>query len=107
VLGTESRLRETNFTYRRDLPTADLTAAALRHFAAGVDVVLWGHFHRSWVFEQGNREARIVPGWLETGAVVWIGEDGKPAVEAERNGQFVDSSSCSWYQGDEKRAEAR
>ena len=81
VLGTESRLRETNFTYRRDLPVASLTDAALRHFAAGVDVVFWGHFHRSWVFEQGDREARVVPGWVETGAVVWIGEDGKPVVE--------------------------
>ena len=107
VLGTESRLRETNFTYRRDLPIVDLTAAALRHFAAGVDVVLWGHFHRPWVFEQGQREARVVPGWLETGAVVWIGEDGKPVVEAGRTRQVVDSSSCSWYQGREKRAEAR
>ncbi|HVN76638.1 MAG TPA: metallophosphoesterase [Thermoanaerobaculaceae bacterium] len=80
VLGTESRLKETNFSYRRDLPAADLAAAARRHFAAGVDVVLWGHFHRSWVLTEGGREARVVPAWLETGAVVWIADDGALAI---------------------------
>jgi UDP-2,3-diacylglucosamine pyrophosphatase LpxH len=107
VLGTESRLRETNFTYRRELPIADLTAAALRHFAAGVDVVLWGHFHRDWTLRRGGREAHVVPGWLETGAVVWIGEDGGLAVEAAKNGQIIDSSPSSWYQEHESMPEAR
>lgn len=107
VLGTESRLRETNFTYRRELPIADLTAAAQMHFAAGVDVVLWGHFHRSWMLKRGDREAHVVPGWLETGTVVWIGDDGNPVIEAAETAQIVDSSSCSWYQGHEGMPDAR
>ncbi len=107
VLGTESRLRETNFTYRRELPVGDLTAAALRHFAAGVDVVLWGHFHRPWTLRRDGREAYVVPGWLETGAVVWIGDDGKPLFESPESGQIIDSSPCSWYQGKEDEREAR
>ncbi len=107
VLGTESRPKETHFSYRRELPAADLTAAALRHFAAGVDVVLWGHFHRPWVMTQGGREARVVPAWLETGTVVWIGDEGTLRAEAAESSQVIDSPSGSWYQGDEKSSGAR
>ena len=107
VLGTESRLKETNFSYRRELPAEDLAAAALRHFAAGVDVVLWGHFHRPWVLTQGEREARVVPAWLETGTVVWVGDDGRLLFEGPETSQLIDSSSGSWYQDHEKDAEAR
>ena len=107
VLGTESRLRETNFTYRQELPIAALTEAAERHFTAGVDVVMWGHFHRAWTLRRAGREAHVVPGWLETGTVVWIGDDGALVLEPGRNGQVIDSSPCSWYQGGESEPEAR
>ncbi|TAM46121.1 MAG: hypothetical protein EPN53_13815 [Acidobacteria bacterium] len=107
VLGTESRLKATNFTYRRRLPVAALTAAAGRHFAAGVDVVLWGHFHRAWKLEQGRREAHVVPGWLETGTVVWIDGDGTLAFETERGQQIVDSAPGSWYQEEDSLGKAR
>lgn len=107
VLGTESRLRETNFTYRRELPAAALAAAAERHFAAGVDVVLWGHFHRTWEMRRGAREAHVVPGWLETGTVLWIGDDGGLVFEPGEAGQVVDSAPHSWYQGAESATEAR
>src|SRR5664280_179320 len=107
VLGTESRLKETNFTYRRRLPAAELTAAAERHFAAGVDVVLWGHFHRAWKLERGRREAHVVPEWLETGAVVWIDGDGSLAIETEQSEQIVDSAPGSWYQEVDSMGKAR
>ncbi|HUK11790.1 MAG TPA: metallophosphoesterase [Thermoanaerobaculaceae bacterium] len=107
VLGTESRLKETNFTYRRELPLDDLESAARRHFAAGVDVVLWGHFHRAWSMREGSREARVVPGWMETGTVVWIGDDGGLELEPPESGQFVDTPAGSWYQSEEVQAEAR
>jgi len=80
VRRTEARLAKTNFSYRRELPVDDLTAASRRHFAAGVDVVLWGHFHRPWRLEENGREAWVVPAWLESGAVVWIGEGGEISV---------------------------
>jgi UDP-2,3-diacylglucosamine pyrophosphatase LpxH len=107
VFGTESRLAETNFAYRKDLPVEDLEAAARRHFAAGVDVVLWGHFHRPWSLVQGSRQAHVVPGWMETGAVVWIGEDGALLSDPERHGQVVDTAPISWYQRRESLSEAR
>ncbi len=104
VFGAESRLKETNFSYRKSLPLTELTAAARRHFAAGVDVVLWGHFHRAWTLAEGGREAHVVPGWLETGAVVWARDDGRLAFELGGSGQIVDSAPGSWYQ-DEDGAE--
>jgi hypothetical protein len=78
VTSTEARLAQTNFSYRRALPEQDLAAAAMRHFAAGVDVVLWGHFHRGWRLASGGREARVLPSWEEAGTVAWI--DGAGAV---------------------------
>jgi len=107
VLGTESRLAQTNFTYRKDLPVTDLEAAARRHFAAGVDVVLWGHFHRPWSLTEGGRQAHVVPGWVESGTVVWIGDDGALLSDPENRGQVVDSAPISWYQGRESLSEAR
>jgi len=107
VLGTESRLAQTNFSYRKELPQDDLTAAARRHFAAGVDVVLWGHFHRPWSLVEGRRQAHVVPGWAETGAVVWITRDGALVADPESSGQIVDSAPSSWYQGCESFSDAR
>ncbi len=81
VHGTESRLSQTNFSYRRELPEADLTQAARRHFAAGVDVVFWGHFHREWRLVEDGHEAEVVPGWMETGTIVWVEDDGRWCTE--------------------------
>jgi len=86
VAGTERRLAGTNFSYRRQLPEDDLRAAATRHFRSGVDVVLWGHFHTPWRFVSGGREARVVPAWGETGAVLLI--DAAGTIE-ERGGDGV------------------
>ena len=81
VRGTEARLSRTNFTYRRELPVTDLVERARRHFEAGVDVVLWGHFHRGWQFSSGGRLAMAMPAWAETGTVGWISDDGRLELE--------------------------
>ena len=107
VLGTESRLAQTNFTYRKELPEGDLRAEARRHFDAGVDVVLWGHFHRAWSLVEGRRQAHVVPGWAETGTVVWIAGDGTLLQEPGETRQIVDREPCSWYQGCESFSETR
>ena len=80
VRGTEERLSRTNFTYRRALPVGDLEDRARRHFAAGVDTVLWGHFHREWRFEASGRVALTLPAWAETGTVAWVDDDGRCTV---------------------------
>src|SRR3972149_6546360 len=88
--GPEARLAQTNFPSRRALPAADLEAAARRHFAAGVDVVLWGHFHRPWSLVVGFKQAHVVPGWVGGGTVVGIGDDGALPSDPENRGQVVD-----------------
>lgn len=107
VAGTEARLAATNFAYRKALPEPLLEAAARRHFAAGVDVVLWGHFHQVWRFDAGGRAAMIVPDWLSTGSVAFIDDCGDLEVVVLAGGQFVDSAATPWYQVNEARAGTR
>jgi UDP-2,3-diacylglucosamine pyrophosphatase LpxH len=108
ISSTEARLARTNFSYRRELPLDDLAAAAIRHFAAGVDVVMWGHFHRAWRLDDAGKTAMVLPSWGETGAVIWIDEDGKVSEERPADsGYFVDSAAQSWYQEDGSLVEVR
>ena len=106
VLGTEARLAKTNFSYRIELPLADLTSAARRHFAAGVDVVMWGHFHRPWSLAEGDHEALVVPAWAETGAVLWLDGDGRRRIEPDNATNVVDSIDPSWYHTHRRPLEA-
>ena len=76
VRSTERRLGRTNFSYRRHLPVGPMTDRAKAYFAAGVDVVLWGHFHHHWVLQDAGREAHVVPSWQETDVVVRVTDDG-------------------------------
>lgn len=100
VVKTEKRLAKTNFSYRRLLPEEDLVREARRHFACGVDVVFWGHFHRFWVFREGQRLAYVLPDWQEKGTVVYIEDDGSVSW-AGGSGQFVDNEQPFCYQGQE------
>jgi len=76
VTGTERRLARTNFNHRRNLPVCAMQAQARSHFASGVDVLVWGHFHRAWAFEDEGRAAFVLPAWQETGTVMWVGDNG-------------------------------
>lgn len=97
VLRTEAALANKGFRYRFALPEEALARHARRHFAAGVDVVLWGHFHRRWSFLEAGKEAHVVPPWLETGCVVYIEEDGSIRWP-DRVAQFVDNAGAFCYQ---------
>lgn len=106
VHRTEERLRRTNFSYRVALPVDALEATARRHFAAGIDVLLLGHFHRPWCLEERGRQAYVLPGWLEYGIVLWVAEDGTLTLSRQDGCQFVDSEVPSWYQGEACSMEA-
>lgn len=82
VHSTEAQLAQTNFAHRRSMPERFLEQAALQHFAAGVDVLLWGHFHRSWRLDSGRREAIVLPAWLDSRAVAWVDALGSITIEA-------------------------
>lgn len=107
VLSTESQLAQTNFAHRRSMPVRFLEHAAAQHFAAGVDVVVWGHFHRHWSLISGHREALVLPAWQDSGTVAWVDARGNVAIDVPASGQFIDSASGSWYQGCENGSVAR
>ena len=98
VRGTEARLARTNFSHRRSVPHDRLAAAAERHFEAGVDVLLWGHFHKPWSVRRGAHQAFVVPGWAETSAVLWVGSDGGMVVAEPVDSHFVDTPVRPWYE---------
>jgi UDP-2,3-diacylglucosamine hydrolase len=107
VRSTEAQLAQTNFAHRRSMPEGFLERAALQHFEAGVDVLLWGHFHRRWRLTSAHREAIVLPAWLDSGAVAWVDALGSITIEAPGSGQFIDSAPGSWYQGYEHGTAAR
>lgn len=100
VVRMERALAKTNFSYRRLLPEDDLVREARKHFACGVDVVFWGHFHRYWAFSEGQRQAYVLPAWQEEGTVVYIEHDGSVSWTGG-GGQFVDNEQPFCYQGQE------
>ena len=66
VRSMEARLAKTNVRFRYHTPEKALQRSASRAWANGVDVLVWGHFHRWWQYMDGDRQAMVIPAWLET-----------------------------------------
>lgn len=66
VRTMETRLAKTNLRFRYHTPVSALRRSAARAWADGIDVLLWGHFHRWWQCSDGDRQAMVVPAWLDT-----------------------------------------
>ena len=81
VRHMEARLARTNQRFRYRHPVEDLVREARSAWASGVDVLLWGHFHRPWRCDEGERSALVVPAWLEYGLSVLVDEGGWRLVE--------------------------
>lgn len=77
VRNMEARLATTNRRFRYHLPASALRKHAARAWSDGIDVLLWGHFHRLWRLADGPRLAMVVPAWLETTCSVGIDQDGE------------------------------
>lgn len=77
VSGMEKRLARTNRRFRYVKPVQALQATADRAWSAGIDVVLWGHFHTAWETTSGERRALVIPAWLETRTVLTVEPDGR------------------------------
>lgn len=76
VCRMESRLAKTNVRFRYKTPENALKKHAMRAWNEGVHVLLWGHFHRKWRFCDGDREAMVVPAWLESRCCLAVGAHG-------------------------------
>ncbi len=76
VRRMEAHLATTNRKFRYKKPVADLEKSAAEAWADGVGTVFWGHFHSPWMCSDGDREALIVPAWLENRSSVLVRADG-------------------------------
>jgi UDP-2,3-diacylglucosamine hydrolase len=65
----ETRLARTNLNFRRGFPLAECEAYARERIAAGVDVVVFGHFHeeRRLDYRAGGRQGSVfvLPAWRD------------------------------------------
>ena len=84
VRRMEAHLATTNRKFRYIKPIEDLRRHAASAWAAGVDVLFWGHFHTHWECREGDRLAMIIPAWLERRTGILVRSNGSWSyVDAE------------------------
>jgi UDP-2,3-diacylglucosamine hydrolase len=80
VWRVESRLYHSNFKHKSRLPVEIIRAFAERRFREGVNVVLLGHFHKSWTEDLGSGRVEILPAFVEEKRWMEIGDDGATSL---------------------------
>jgi UDP-2,3-diacylglucosamine pyrophosphatase LpxH len=82
VWKTEARLYRSNFKHKQRLPLEMLRKFARARFAEGVDTILLGHFHQSWVEESGSHRIEILPAFVDERRWMEIADDGSTSLVA-------------------------
>ena len=77
VWKIEAWLYRSNFKHKSRLPVEMIRSFADRRFRQGVDVLLLGHFHKSWSEKVGSGRVEILPAFVEERRWMEIGEDGE------------------------------
>ena len=80
VWKTEARLYKSNFKHKTRLPVEMIRQFAERRFAQGVDTVLLGHFHKSWVENTGHGVVEILPAFVDEHRWMEIADDGSTSL---------------------------
>ena len=76
VWKVEARLYRSNFKHKTRLPVEMIRAFAERRFREGFDVLLLGHFHRSWSETVNGGRVEILPAFVDERRWMEVGEDG-------------------------------
>ena len=76
VWSVEARLYRSNFKHKTRLPVEMIRAFAARRFREGYDVLLLGHFHKSWQEEVDGGRVEILPAFVEDRRWMEIADDG-------------------------------
>jgi UDP-2,3-diacylglucosamine hydrolase len=76
VWGVEARLHRSNFKHKTRLPLEMIRAFARKRFRQGIDVLLLGHFHRSWAETLDSGRIEILPAFVEEMRWMEISDDG-------------------------------
>lgn len=82
VSRVEARLYRSNFKHKTRLPVEMIRAFADRRFREGVDVLLLGHFHRSWNETVNGGQVEILPAFVEEHQWMEIADDGSRRLVA-------------------------
>lgn len=82
VWKVEARLYRSNFKHKKHLPVETIRAFAERRFREGIDVLLLGHFHKSWSERVGSGTVEILPAFVEERRWMEIGDDGTTRLVA-------------------------
>jgi UDP-2,3-diacylglucosamine pyrophosphatase LpxH len=102
VRRMESHLAKTNQKFRYTKPIEDLKNSAEAAWAAGIDVIFWGHFHTPWTHTEDGRQALIIPAWLESRVSVLVEDSGDWSLvnDALEPQPLVDDASIAAVPGD-------
>jgi UDP-2,3-diacylglucosamine pyrophosphatase LpxH len=80
VWKVEARLYRSNFKHKSRLPVEMIRDFAARRFRGGIDVLLLGHFHKSWSERVDGGRVEILPAFAEERRWMEIGEDGATSL---------------------------
>ncbi|HSS43754.1 MAG TPA: hypothetical protein VLO07_00310, partial [Thermoanaerobaculia bacterium] len=76
VWKAEGRLYRTNFKHKTRLPVETIRSFAERRLRQGFDVLLLGHFHKSWAEDVAGGHVEILPAFVEERRWMEIADDG-------------------------------
>jgi len=82
VWKTEAKLYKSNFKHKQRLPLEMIRKFAQRRFRRGYDVLLLGHFHKSWTERIDGGTVEILPAFVEERKWLEISGDGSMQLVA-------------------------
>jgi UDP-2,3-diacylglucosamine hydrolase len=82
VWKTEARLYKSNFKHKQRLPVEMIRRFADKRFRRGYDVLLLGHFHKSWTEEMPRGRVEILPAFVDERKWLEIDERGTTTLVA-------------------------
>ncbi|HKD10514.1 MAG TPA: hypothetical protein VKE50_00490, partial [Thermoanaerobaculia bacterium] len=77
VWKTEARLYRSNFKHKQRLPVEMIRKFAARRLAEGIDVLLLGHFHKSWTEAVNGGRVEILPAFVDERRWMEVDERGE------------------------------
>ncbi len=80
VWNVEARLYHSNFKHKSRLPVEMIRAFAQRRFRQGVNVLLLGHFHKSWTEAVDGGRIEILPAFVDERRWMEIAPDGSTSL---------------------------
>lgn len=80
VWKTEARLYRSNFKHKQRLPIDMIRKFAQRRFGQGYDVLLLGHFHKSWTDRIGSGRVEILPAFVDERRWMEIQNNGETSL---------------------------